>query len=100
MTPDQLTGILDGLYRGESQRQIARRVHVGRDTIGAVARGEPVTVDEDDATRAMGTRRLRRPIRCPGCGARVDTLPCLTCGIEASRQVDRDLCHLQPLGSD
>ena len=88
MTRQQFDAIQDGIARGQSYREIAARVRVSRASVGRVARGEVVRVDGDEAPRAIGTRRLTVPVRCPGCGAKLDTLPCLACSIGRKEDID------------
>ncbi|MBN2579019.1 MAG: helix-turn-helix transcriptional regulator [Pirellulales bacterium] len=70
-----------------SQRAIARQMGVSRGTVQAVARGQ----------RLPQPRRRRAepwagfsppsglPVRCPGCGAKVQT-PCLACYISGIKR--------------
>jgi DNA invertase Pin-like site-specific DNA recombinase len=58
------------LLQDLSRREVARRTGRGVSTVSrigtAVGLGPPV-------------RRLRQPVRCPGCGFRILTVPCLIC---------------------
>jgi transcriptional regulator with XRE-family HTH domain len=67
-----------------SQRNIARRIGVSRGTVNAIALGRRVSCaarrrcDADGFTPPAGV-----PVRCPGCGARVQ-MPCLLCYIRTT----------------
>jgi hypothetical protein len=63
-----------------SQRTIARLTGISRGTVGAIARGSrPCHLrrkyDDDDLFRPLGP-----PVRCRGCGGRVQ-MPCLLCRV-------------------
>jgi hypothetical protein len=65
-----------------SQRQIAVRLGVSRNTVGAIAAGRrrdrPPPDSPDD-------RLFCGPyVRCPGCGGKVQ-MPCLACRLRAMR---------------
>lgn len=67
-----------------SQRQIASHIGVSRGTVNAIALGKR----NDNSARRSSTGEdfippTGLPIRCPGCGARVQ-MPCLLCYIRAS----------------
>lgn len=70
---------------GLSQRQIASQIGVSRGTVNAIALGKR----GDCSPRRSPTREgfippAGLPVRCPGCGARVQ-MPCLLCYIRATR---------------
>lgn len=60
-----------------SQRQIARRTGVSRGTVAAIASGRRQRPAEEPGGPPGGYPR-GKPVRCPGCGARVQ-MPCLAC---------------------
>jgi transcriptional regulator with XRE-family HTH domain len=67
------------LAAGElSQREIARRLGVGRATVSAIARGERGLYGRSEGLRPMEPEMLDPPERCPKCGYLVH-LPCLVC---------------------
>ncbi len=67
-----------------SQRKIALRIGVSRGTVNAIAQGKRAhdsacrERDEDGFTPPTGL-----PIRCPGCGGKVQ-MPCLLCHVRAT----------------
>jgi hypothetical protein len=69
-----------------SQRKIARRFGISRNTVGAIARRtrpirQPVKrIGSDDGPLPTGPLE-----RCPGCGGMVH-MPCLACRIRAIRE--------------
>ena len=74
---------------GLSQRQIASHIGVSRGTVNAIALGR--RGDNSGRRSALGggfTPPTGMPVRCPGCGARVQ-MPCLVCHIRASRGLKR-----------
>ncbi len=60
-----------------SQRQIARRIGVSRGTVAAIASGRR-RIPAGEASGPPGGYARGKPVRCPGCGARVH-MPCLAC---------------------
>ena len=84
------TTVVDEIHRllGEghlSQRGIALRIGVSRGTVNAIARGKRICDparrprDEEGFTPPRGL-----PVRCPGCGGRVQ-MPCLLCYMRLRR---------------
>jgi transcriptional regulator with XRE-family HTH domain len=61
-----------------SQREIARRLGVGRATVSAIARGKRGLYGRSEESESLEPDRLDPPQRCAVCGYRVH-LPCLVC---------------------
>lgn len=62
-----------------SQRQIAERLGVSRGTVNAVALGKRTARSQADANgNEPFIPPTGLPVRCPGCGGRVQ-MPCLLC---------------------
>jgi hypothetical protein len=69
-----------------SQRAIARLTGVSRGTVQSIARGKR---PEHAGCRMVGPRGgftppSGLPVRCPGCGARVQ-MPCLACYVRGAK---------------
>jgi hypothetical protein len=96
MNPQQYQSVRALLTRGLPHREIARRAHVDRETVAKIAAGQPVRLDHAGPERpTLGRRHPRDVKRCPTCGRRLDTFPCLACAIEAQAQTRRDLRALE-----
>jgi DNA-binding CsgD family transcriptional regulator len=67
--------IAEGLL---SQREIARRTGVSKSTVGSMFHA-------DDEPLVLRTKRLRRPERCPACGGKIASKPCVACAALAAR---------------
>jgi transcriptional regulator with XRE-family HTH domain len=85
---DQVAELLiDG---GLSQRKIAQLTGISRGTVGAIARGtrprhlRPKYAD-DDLYRPLGP-----PVRCRGCGGKVQ-MPCLLCRVRALSAIEQPI---------
>ena len=85
------TTVVDEIRRmlGEgrlSQRTIARQIGVSRGTVNAIALGKRA---HDPARRRRDEKGFTPPaglpVRCPGCGGRVQ-MPCLLCYIRARKR--------------
>ena len=64
-----------------SQRKIAARIGVSRGTVNAIAMGKRLCRRDDRPAADHGfTPPAGPPVRCPGCGGRVQ-MPCLLCYI-------------------
>jgi hypothetical protein len=88
ITPAVVDEIRRMLREGRiSQRGIARRAGVSRGTVNAIAQGKRscsrVRQPRDDEGFVPPTGV---PVRCPGCGGRVQ-MPCLLCYIRERRDV-------------
>lgn len=69
-----------------SQRQIARKIGVSRGTVNAIARGKrPSHAAKGQHEENGFTAPSGLPVRCPGCGCRVQ-MPCLLCYIRESNE--------------
>lgn len=94
MIPEHVIARIKALLaEGEhSQREIARRTKVNRNTVSRISRGKrPDFSALRRARREQLRLRSRTTRRCPGCGARVYR-PCLRCRlIERSRATVRKL---------
>ncbi|TSA40018.1 XRE family transcriptional regulator [archaeon] len=84
-----------------SQRKIARRLGISRGTVNAIAVGRrpdhALPAPERDGFPAPSGV----PVRCPGCGGRVQ-MPCLLCYVRAwkkDRQRPQDAVSLRPSGN-
>jgi len=63
-----------------SQREIARRMQVNRETVNRIANGKRFDVDAYRREKAAQVpRRIPESIRCHCCGHRIFLIPCQTC---------------------
>jgi DNA-binding XRE family transcriptional regulator len=72
-----LRAVRDGLARGESQRALARRLGLHRDTVKQIADGAHVSDEHGE-----------RAERCDGCGHKV-VKPCKICPARKAREERR-----------
>lgn len=88
MLTDEMVAEINQLLKSTtiSQRAIARRLGINRETVNRIANGARFDPSAHRRAKEALEPRDIEPIRCHGCGSKITVIPCLTCKL---RKMDR-----------